>query len=252
MEAHGRVSAIIWVKAFGDISIVTNSFIIDRTSDNGEHNMDIDGIPTRVFKDIFHLMDMIPISKSHSMAKEFYQQFRDALFVYDRADRANVELHLRSQNQTWKQTLLVTPNWIHKRVKRIVPQPEELLPVVRNLFNSFGSIECSRSGFPLFNREARKQAENVLSIIEAGHVSDPLDIALYFECGTDRHGLTLYRCARGTNSIEGGVHQNVIRKFGSFGASPQLVDCSLAEYRLRHNIDVSSFCFCWYVIGISD
>ena len=40
--------------------------------------------------------------------------------------------------------------------------------------------------------------------------------------------------------MEGGVHQNLVRKFGSFGAGPELADTMLAEYRLRHNIDVGT------------
>ena len=53
----------------------------------------------------------------------------------------------------------------------------------------------------------------------------------------DKFCLTLYRCVRGTNSLQGGVHQNLIRKFGSFGAGPELANAMLTEYRLRHNID---------------
>ena len=56
--------------------------------------------------------------------------------------------------------------------------------------------------------------------------------------GVDKNNLPMYRCSRGTNSLEGGVHQNIIRKFGSFGAGPHMTDCMLADYRLRHNIDV--------------
>lgn len=59
----------------------------------------------------------------------------------------------------------------------------------------------------------------------------------------DRDGLPLYRCCRGTNSLEGGIHQNIIRKFGSFGASPELTDAVLADYRLRHNIDVGAIIY---------
>ncbi|CEP09471.1 hypothetical protein [Parasitella parasitica] len=56
---------------------------------------------------------------------------------------------------------------------------------------------------------------------------------------TDRLGFPVYRCTRGTNTIEGGVHQNIVRKFASFNASPALTDCALADYRLRHNIQLN-------------
>ncbi|KAG2191722.1 hypothetical protein INT47_004709 [Mucor saturninus] len=51
---------------------------------------------------------------------------------------------------------------------------------------------------------------------------------------------TWFKCVRGTNSLEGGVHQNIIRKFGSLGAEPELTDCALTEYRLRHNTDAGA------------
>jgi hypothetical protein len=54
--------------------------------------------------------------------------------------------------------------------------------------------------------------------------------------GEDEHGLRLYRCVRGTNSVEGSVHQKIVRQFGSFNASPELADCLLSEYRHRHNV----------------
>jgi hypothetical protein len=57
--------------------------------------------------------------------------------------------------------------------------------------------------------------------------------------GKDKDGLPLYRCYRGTNSLEDDAHQNTIRKFGLFGASPQLTDAAMAVYRLRYNLGVS-------------
>lgn len=101
-------------------------------------------------------------------------------------------------------------------------------------------MKCARTGRPLFDNEAWKQSKNVLKSIHEGHVSDPPGFSFYYLMGKDRDGLPLYRCSRGTNSLEGGVHQNIIRKFGWFDASPQLADAALPVYRLRHNIDVSS------------
>lgn len=88
-----------------------------------------------------------------------------------------------------------------------------------------------------------KQALSVLRTVQLGHASDPPGVQLYFASGIkDKYGLTLYRCIRGgTNSLEGGLHQNLIRKFGSFGAGPELANAMLTEYRLRHNLDVGTF-----------
>jgi hypothetical protein len=48
-------------------------------------------------------------------------------------------------------------------------------------------------------------------------------LPMYFEAGKDQNRLTLYCCCRGTNYVEGGVHQNLIRRFTSFNVSPLLV-----------------------------
>jgi hypothetical protein len=120
----------------------------------------------------------------------------------------------------------------------VIPPAEELYPVVKNLFTLYGPLKCKKTGKPLFDNEAWKQSKSVLKTILSGHVSDPPGFSFYYKMGTDTDGLSLYRCYRGTNSLEGGVHQNIIRKFGSFGASPELADAAMADYRLRHNIDV--------------
>ena len=132
--------------------------------------------------------------------------------------------------------------WIWKRVKRNVASPDILLPALKALFFSFGPLKCSKSGRTLFDKLAWKQAANVLKTVHLGHASDPPGVQLfYYKVGKkDRYGLDLYRCIRGTNSLEGGVHQNLIRKFGSFGAGPKLADAMLVEYRLRHNLDVGT------------
>lgn len=190
-------------------------------------------------KDIFHLMDMVKVPKHHGVAKEFNARFRDTIFVVDEEDRRRVERYLEGQDVTFQQMQDSKPDWIHRRVRRVVPDKETLYHEVQTLFDTFGPMVCASSGKQLFDQESRVQANHVLEAIRAGHVSDPPGISFYFLIGHDKDGLPMYRCSRGTNSIEGGVHQNIIRKFGSFGASPELADCMLAEYRLRHNLDVS-------------
>ena len=195
----------------------------------------------RILKDIFHLMDMIKVPKKHLLAKEFKRRFRDAIFVANSEDRDRIEKHLRTIGHSWDYMLTKNPAWVLRRCRRTVPQPEDLYPVVQNLFAEYGPLECDTTKKPLFDHETWKQARNVLKAIRMGEVSDPPEIPLYFEMGVDKNNLPMYRCSRGTNSLEGGVHQNIIRKFGSFGAGPHMTNCMLADYRLRHNIDV---CIC--------
>ncbi len=72
-------------------------------------------------------------------------------------------------------------------------------------------------------------------------VSDPRHIDLYQRLFVDKIGLQVYRCKRGTNTLEGGVHQNVIRMFGAFNADPELAQYMLQEYFHRHNMSVGYY-----------
>ncbi|KAF7722529.1 hypothetical protein EC973_003056 [Apophysomyces ossiformis] len=159
----------------------------------------------RILKGIFHLMDMIKISRLHELAKEFLRRLCDALLVVDQDDRLLVERHLATKNLTWDYMLSTRPSWVLRRVKRVVPPVEDLYPVIENLFREYGPIKCPTTGYPLFDEEAWKQSANVLKAIEQGQVSDPPGFSLYFKIGHDKDNLPLYRCSRGTNSLEGGV-----------------------------------------------
>ncbi|KAG2224491.1 hypothetical protein INT45_010557, partial [Circinella minor] len=197
-------------------------------------------IRSRIIKDVFHLMDQIKVPRRHGLANDFSRRLRDALFVVDEDDKKKVEAVLLKQGTTWNEKLIKNPRWLFRRVKRTIPPPEKLYPKVKQLFEIYGPLKCARTGRSLFDNEAWKQSKNILKSIHEGQVSDPPGFSFYFHMRKDRDGLPLYRCCRGTNSLEGGIHQNIIRKFGSFGASPELTDAVLADYRLRHNIDVGT------------
>ncbi|CEP09132.1 hypothetical protein, partial, partial [Parasitella parasitica] len=193
-------------------------------------NNDNDGIvrPTRVLKDIFHAMDMLKLPLRHGAHKEFMRNYRDALFIFDEDDKKRViqvlDQHFKmSFRKMWARN----PTWILERVKRVVPPPDVLLPIVEKLFDTFGNLRCSKSGNKLFDKHAWKKAENIKKSIRLGHLSDPVGVPLYFRVKEDKFGLTIYRCVRGTNSVEGGIHTNIIRKFGFYNASPDLTECAL-------------------------
>ncbi|KAG2193329.1 hypothetical protein INT47_012476 [Mucor saturninus] len=170
--------------------------LISKTTDQSSENS---FIPSRVSKDAFHLMDMLPLSQKHGMYRDFYQRFRDALFVYDPTGQ------------------------------RKIPPPNQLLPAVKLLFNHYGPLPCAKTGFPLFDQECKKIAKNILKSIELGHVSDIENgPPLYRELGKDKNGFMTYGCSRGTSSVEG-YHQAIIRKFSSINAGPRLTDSVLAD-----------------------
>lgn len=175
------------------------------------------------------------------MAKDFIRRLRDAFLVFDPEDKANVERYLIASGTDWNSCLLSNSDFILKRVKRRIPPPDELLPVVKFLFEKYGPLRCSRTNLPLFDEQANQAAANILESIRLGHISDLVDgPALYTEKGLDKNGLMLYKCSRGTNSVEGSCHTNIIRRSASYNASTRLTDAILADYRLFHNINVGA------------
>ncbi|KAG2198707.1 hypothetical protein INT47_005392 [Mucor saturninus] len=198
-------------------------------------------VPSKILKDAFHVMQMIRVSLKHGMAKEFSRRFRDAMFVVDLGDKRLVSQYLESIGTDWESYMVKTPDFILKRIRRYIPPPEELYKSVSMLFMHYGPAKCVLSGKPLFNEDAWSASKHVLEEIRLGHVSDVLNgPVLYTEKRFDKNGLMKYRCSRGTSSVEGSVHMNIIRKFASYNAGPRLADMVLADYRLYHNTDVGS------------
>ena len=56
----------------------------------------------------------------------------------------------------------------------------------------------------------------------------------------DQHGLTLYHCICGTNSVEGGVHNHTRHNFAALNASPELADALIADFHHHHNFNCGS------------
>ncbi|KAI8643968.1 hypothetical protein BD408DRAFT_414181, partial [Parasitella parasitica] len=137
--------------------------------------------------------------------------------------------------------MLSNPAWVFERVRRFIPKPAKLYPTLKFLFDSYGPLRCEHSGRQLFDDAAREMSLHVLKSVKEGHVSDIVGgPALYTEKGLDKDGLMTYKCSRGTSSVEGACHMNIVRRFASYNASTRLTDSILADYRLYHNINVGS------------
>ncbi|KAI1787068.1 hypothetical protein LXA43DRAFT_1098652 [Ganoderma leucocontextum] len=191
---------------------------------------------SRVLGDIFHLHDQFPISKDHGLRRPFFRALSAALFISDAGDKAALEAVLHRSDLSYSSKLMSSPQWVLHRVRRYVPPPEVLLPRVTAVLKTFGPLKDAQTGLPLFNHAAWDVTKNILENIRLGYYSDPPGVQLYYEVGEDRHGLTLYRCCRGTNSVEGGVHQSLIHRFTSFNVSPRFAVNSLLYWAVCHNI----------------
>jgi hypothetical protein len=202
--------------------------------------MPVDGsvIRSRVLGDIWHLMDQFKISVHHGLRRPFARALRDALLLPDPEDKAAVERVLEKCNTTFAEKVLCKSDWVWQRIKRFVPPPEVLVPRVCAVLQMYGPLKDATTGLPLFNDASWDKAKNVIENIRMGFYSDPPGINLYTIQRQDKDGLFVYRCERGTNNVEGGIHQNIIKRFGSYNASPRFAVNLLRDYCLCHNLRV--------------
>ena len=193
----------------------------------------------RILADVFHEIYKVcrTISKMHTLCRQFGSAFSDTMLIPDQGDKKAVEAVLAQKGLKWTTVRAKSPAWLWSRVRRYIPEKDLLHRNLKELFDCWGPIKCTVTGQALFSEETWKKAQGVLHDVKKGWISDPSAIPLYTVNGCDKNGLTLFHCIRGTNSVEGGVHNSIRKNFGSLNASPELADALLADFRHRHNVD---------------
>jgi hypothetical protein len=201
-------------------------------------------VATKVLDDAFHFMDRLLrlLPKKHSVFKDFAHQFSEAIFIRDKNDEDAVRAVIEKKGGKWDYMVRAKGAALNKRIRRFIPGPDVLVPRLQCLFNAYRNVKCptatgKKTNF--FSDEAWKMAERLLATAQLGFLSDPLNVALYFVIGRDRDGLILYRCIRGTNSIEGGWHMTLRRMFGSLGSASDFGEALIILFAYRRNITVS-------------
>ncbi|GAA5917136.1 hypothetical protein JCM5296_006594 [Sporobolomyces johnsonii] len=202
---------------------------------------------SRVLIDPWHLMDRIPLSRRHGCLAAFMRAFADTLFVFDPKDKALLSARLSRLGLSFDIELLRRRKWVLQRCRRTIPPPDELAPLLAQLFKTFGPLKDAKTSSPLFNKAAWSAVKRIIKDVQEGLVSDPPDVELYTvvgECrgsdGTLDDGVVIYRCSRGTNMTEGGVHRNIRQQFAYSAASLPFADARLLDYRLVHNLVVGT------------
>jgi hypothetical protein len=201
---------------------------------------------SRVLKDVWHIFHMIYLSTTHGLRKQFTRELRDAFFIPDVADRERIDIWGLAQDPptTYQKLRDSSPEWTRTRCRHTIPPPHILYPLIRKVFLTYGPIQDRKSKQRLFSGDNQwHAAKNILDLIRKGFVSDPPGISLYTQIGVDKKagGLPIYRCARGTNATEGGVHTHIRSRLPKFGVSIRHVQASLLDFTLRHNLLVCLF-----------
>ena len=201
----------------------------------------------RVKNDIVHLFFRFQrvISKEHGAYFSFIAALRDAFFILNQKDLDECFQVLRdkcklSDEEIYKK-MKYNFLWFLKRVRLHVPEPPVLEKRYMEVYNQFQDICCAKTGKKLFNtKEAQATHISALKHIRRNCVSDMPFETYYTPVRKDRHGLTIYRCHRGTPGNEG-IHQKIRQLVRGFNNSPRLMYAMLSDYFLiwNQNIDIT-------------
>lgn len=200
-------------------------------------------VRSRVIKDAFHAMHMLNIPQTHGLSKDFSRGFSDTVFIPVWKDACQVAAWGARQMPplTLNEIRRRFRRWFLKHCRRQIPPPEQLYWRLRKFFLAFGPLKDAATGAPLFNEARWKIARNILDLAERGFLSDPPGVPLYTVMGFDQKaGLRVYRCFRGTNTTEGGVHTHLRPNLPSSGVSLRNILAALQDFVLRHNLVVRS------------
>jgi hypothetical protein len=158
-----------------------------------------------VLLDAFHAIKRVTdtLSRKHPGLMLFARDMRDAIFVINDEDRNAVETVLLSNGSNFDLKLKSDPSWVFQRVRRTIPQPDVLMLRIQKVIEKFKSPTFNHSVHgSLIKPETEKQVKNLLLHIRKGCLSDPVNLSLYRKRGYDSNGLQLYKCLRGTNTVE--------------------------------------------------
>jgi hypothetical protein len=218
---------------------------------------------TRCGLDIWHFMDRLKLPKRHAYLSAFSKSFRDALLHANTEDKSRFQLTCKrsvlfgiTKDSTFELTMLKNPTWVLKRMRRSIPGPEVLLPLLNTLLNTYTATDKDgNSKFldpqneqPLFSNKSIEAFRKLLPHVEKGCISDPVGIPLYYQTGV----LLLFTLQEFAPSqicqpiavyvelqiLKVGcikmyaysiVYAQVIRKCGYWCSSPELMDAHLAN-----------------------
>ena len=116
-----------------------------------------------------------------------------------------VETSLEAQGMTPEEVAEYREkNWTYflRNCRRLVPERERLLKRFNSVIEQFWDVIDATSGEILLGPKALEAVNLLRKHIEAGCLSDPDGVALYYTVGKNAAGITTRRCVRGTNSTE--------------------------------------------------
>jgi hypothetical protein len=182
----------------------------------------------------------------HEYKKPYYVALMLAWFQWDENGLKRVKDILRANefsNNDIDSLMYFKPSFFSQRVKRKQLPPSQLYWRVRAVFVAFGTKMDSSTGRPLFNTGAWAKAKNILKEIQHGYYSNPRGFDDFYTvrlddkgtAKTDKYGIQLIDCRRGTNDVEN-AHRIFTKTFSNSVTGVEFGSCLLIQRLHRHNI----------------
>ena len=201
----------------------------------------------KVKQDIFHIFQRLEkiLGKEHGAFGSFRISLRNAVYILNQDDLDACMKVLRDKyklsDKEIETKLRGDFGWFKRRVRRLVPSPKDLEERYLAVYNEYKDIVCTKSGKALFGSKKAKRAHKaLLKHIRKNCVSDIPFVSYYTPYGEDKDGLTLYKCLRGTDALEG-LHQKLRQLVRGFSNSPRLIMALLSDFfnRWNQNIEIN-------------
>ena len=205
-------------------------------------------IPTRysvVMGDILHAIMRMRVSTKHECRKSYSAAIVRAFLEWDPERLREIKASLHDLGVTDREIearLYYNIQWFASRVERRALPSHLLYWRVRSVLAYFGPKIDSVTGKPLFGNNEWRKANNLLSEILRGYYSDPPGVSFYRyrvdrsgKIIRDRKGFAILTCSRGTNDVEN-EHKNLLGPMGSWIVGVEMMDCIMADLRVRRNI----------------
>eukprot|EP00123_Amoebidium_parasiticum_P019075 comp24337_c0_seq10/m.46213 comp24337_c0_seq10/g.46213 ORF comp24337_c0_seq10/g.46213 comp24337_c0_seq10/m.46213 type:complete len:1170 (-) comp24337_c0_seq10:91-3600(-) len=175
--------------------------------------------------------------KSHPRRAEYARALSEAIFVWNEEDYGHVKGVLEQKGIDIETELKGGDlSYFMERIRRVIPDPYTLVSRLVEFKNTYKDVPPGPDGKPLFKKDGFERLESLLEHAQNGCLSDPPGLPLYYETTADADGLMRYRCIRGTNEVEGAVHNPLATHFGATRMSLRLLDATMSNRRHRHNL----------------
>lgn len=188
----------------------------------------------RILADVWHVMNRVELSRRSPLIQPFFRSFSLAIFNEYADDVAAVKAVLAKKGVTYEEMIVKSPSWVYSRVRREAPKREIMKESLLGFRAIWENEKDPATGQPIFNTDVAKAFNNILKLVEKGHLSDPEGVQLYYPMGEDENGLQQWRCIRGS-SINESIHNKIRESLDTENCSIELGDLMLAYFISVYN-----------------